>query len=124
MRAPDGRSHMTATLGVLGLAAIIGYGVLSLALGGGFAIPVGLVGAGATALALRGPLGQAIARRLDGSEPPSGAASRSSRSGSIFPSACWRSNPACPSDSTETRYILAVARHIRRQGGRRSDADA
>lgn len=73
MRAPDGRSHMTATLGVLGLAAIIGYGVLSLALGGGFAIPVGLVGAGATALALRGPLGQAIARRLDGSEPPRGA---------------------------------------------------
>ena len=73
MRTPDGRSHMTATLGVLGLAAIIGYGVLALALGGGFAIPVGLVGAGATALALRGPLGAAIARRLDGSAPTADA---------------------------------------------------
>jgi hypothetical protein len=64
---------MAATLGLLGLAAIVGYVVLALALGGRFAVPIGMIGAGAAALALRGPLGQAIARRLDGSDPPAEA---------------------------------------------------
>ena len=73
MTTRDGRSHMTATLGVLGVGGIVAYCLLSLTLGIGFAIPVGIVGAGATALAMRGPLGQAIARRLDGSAPPSEA---------------------------------------------------
>jgi hypothetical protein len=40
-------------------------------LGVPFAIPVGIIGAGAAAIALKGPLGVAIARRLEGGEPPS-----------------------------------------------------
>jgi len=66
MSPADGRSRMTATLGVLGLAAVLGYVFLAARLGEGFAIPVGIIGAAAAAFALKGPIGQAIARRLEG----------------------------------------------------------
>ncbi|HYN19502.1 MAG TPA: hypothetical protein VE078_00975 [Thermoanaerobaculia bacterium] len=69
MKPYDGKHHMTATLGVLGLAAIFGFVFLASRLGIAFAIPVGIIGAGATAVALHGPLGKAIARRLEGAEP-------------------------------------------------------
>lgn len=63
----ESRSHSIASLG-LGLAGIGVYTVLALTLGGGFAIPVGILGALAlgAAMALQGPLGKAIARKMDG----------------------------------------------------------
>lgn len=53
------------------VAALFGYFLLGARLGIPFAIPVGIVGAVATAIALHGPLGKAIARRLEGT-PPAG----------------------------------------------------
>ena len=55
---------MVATLGVLGMVAGVGYVILAGRLGIGFAVPVGVVGAVGAAIVLRGPLGQAFARRL------------------------------------------------------------
>lgn len=52
------------------IAALFVYFVLGARLGIPFAIPVGIVGAVAAAIALHGPLGKAIARRLEGAPPP------------------------------------------------------
>ena len=75
MTTRDDGSHSTAIPALLGVAGIIGYFVLSLTLGRGFAIPVGIVGSLAlgAAVALYGPLGRAIARRLDRAGPPAEA---------------------------------------------------
>ena len=73
MRPHDGRHYLTAVLGVLGLAAVMGYTFLALNLGVAFAIPVGVVGAIAGAAGLHGPLGKAIARRLEGADSPAEA---------------------------------------------------
>src|SRR5690349_5746270 len=43
-----------------------GFTIVSVSLGPGFAIPVGIIAAAAVAIVLRGPVGQALARRLDG----------------------------------------------------------
>lgn len=59
-----GRSTGVFVLLVLGLAAGWAYTFLATRLGVPFAIPVGVVGAASVALALRGPLGLAIARQL------------------------------------------------------------
>ncbi len=56
-------------VGWLAVGGFGGYVLLALNLGVAFAIPVGIVGAIATAIALRGPLGSAMVRRLDGSHP-------------------------------------------------------
>jgi len=45
--------------------AIVGYGVLAATLGEGFAIPTAVLGVIGTTIVLRGPLGKAIARRLE-----------------------------------------------------------
>lgn len=54
-----------------GVAALFAYVFLSRSMGEGFAIPVGiLLVLGATAAAaLRGPIGRAISRRLEGETP-------------------------------------------------------
>ncbi len=56
-------------LGMFAFAAVIGYVILSARLGIPFAIPVGVVGAVAAMVALRGPLGRAIANRIQGIPP-------------------------------------------------------
>jgi hypothetical protein len=50
--------------------ALMGYFFLAADLGIPFAIPVGIVGSIAAAIALHGPIGKAIARRLEGGPPP------------------------------------------------------
>lgn len=51
---------------IIGGIGVFGYVVLSAKLGLPFALPVGIVGAIAAAVALHGPVGKAIARRLEG----------------------------------------------------------
>ena len=48
----------------IGLGTLWAYAFLSARLGIGFAIPVGVVGALVIGVTLRGPLGQALARKL------------------------------------------------------------
>jgi hypothetical protein len=64
------RSDQTAAIatGVTLTAAALaaGFAIPAVALGVGFAIPVGIVGVVAAAVVFRGPLGQALARRLEG----------------------------------------------------------
>jgi hypothetical protein len=43
-----------------------GFTIVAVQLGPAFAIPVGIVASAAAAIVLRGPLGQALARRLEG----------------------------------------------------------
>ncbi len=57
---------LIATLTIAGGVGLFGYIIHSIKLGIAFAIPVGVVGAIAAAIALQGPLGKAIARRLGG----------------------------------------------------------
>ncbi|HKV75185.1 MAG TPA: hypothetical protein VJN95_11740 [Gemmatimonadales bacterium] len=61
------QSRDTATV-LVGIAAIAAYVLLSLKIGAGFAIVVGILGAcGLTALGvLRGPVGKAWARKIEG----------------------------------------------------------
>ena len=68
MTADRDRRLLLAILGVLGLAALYGYVFLAARLGVAFAIPVGIVGVGGLALALKGALGRALARRLEGTD--------------------------------------------------------
>jgi hypothetical protein len=56
----------TNVLGVALVAAAISFAVVAVKVGEGFAIPVGIASAIAFAVVLRGPLGKAIARRLEG----------------------------------------------------------
>ena len=56
----DRGSELARTVGAIGVVAVIGYVILAAKLGLGFAIPVGVVGAVATTIALRGPLGRAL----------------------------------------------------------------
>lgn len=62
------RDGSVVLLGVLGASvfAMLIHGVLAMKLGVGYAIPTTIVGAIAAAVALRGPLGQALARVLHG----------------------------------------------------------
>jgi hypothetical protein len=46
-----------------------GFAVVAVNLGLGFAIPVGIVGLISAGVVFRGPVGQALARRLEGSGP-------------------------------------------------------
>lgn len=58
---------LTITISVVALAA--SFAVVSVRLGEGFAIPVGIIAAVAVAAVLRGPVGKALARRLEGNAP-------------------------------------------------------
>ena len=61
---------LIATLSIAGGVGLFGYIILSIKLGIAFAIPVGVIGAIAAAVALQGPVGKAIARRLGGEPLP------------------------------------------------------
>lgn len=65
-RGGSGLFAITIPFGI----ALVGYFVLAANLGIPFAIPVGIVGSIAAAIALHGPIGKAIARRLEGGPPP------------------------------------------------------
>lgn len=58
-----------SALTYLGIAGILGYTFLAVNLGEGFAIPVAIFGLVGGALVLRGPVGKALARKLDAGEP-------------------------------------------------------
>jgi len=55
------RDEVINLLGFIGLAGVVGYVILAAKLGIPFAIPVGVIGSIAAAIALRGPLGQYLA---------------------------------------------------------------
>jgi hypothetical protein len=57
-------SAFTIPLGVIASVGIMGYVFLAINLGVAFAIPVGVIGALATAAIMAGPVGKAIAQRL------------------------------------------------------------
>jgi hypothetical protein len=65
-----GNVALAVTLSAASLAA--GFAVVAVPLGLGFAIPVGIVALVAAAVIFRGPLGQALARRLEGGGARSG----------------------------------------------------
>jgi len=65
-----GNVALAVTLTAASLAA--GFAVVAVHLGVAFAIPVGIVGLLAGAVIFRGPLGQALARRLEGGGARSG----------------------------------------------------
>ena len=54
------------TILTLGVVAVIGFTLIAVKIGEGFAIPVGVLGAIAAAVILRGPVGEALAARLHG----------------------------------------------------------
>ena len=64
-RSLDDSALMTA-VSVLGVAGLAGFVLISRFVGAGFAIPVGVLGAIAAAVILRGPVGHALAARLHG----------------------------------------------------------
>jgi len=70
----SGRDRSLTTLAVLAGLALAAYTVLGLVVGEDFVIPATVVGGIAAAIVLRGPVGQALARRIqsqgDASELP------------------------------------------------------
>jgi hypothetical protein len=63
-------SAFTIPLGVIASVGIFAYAFLAMRLGVAFAIPVGVIGALASAAILSGPVGKAIAQRLGLRNPP------------------------------------------------------
>ena len=57
---------LAAGLTLVAIFGIIGFSAVASKLGLGFAVPVGIIGAVAGAVILRGPVGHALARRLAG----------------------------------------------------------
>ncbi|TFH61431.1 MAG: hypothetical protein E4G90_09740 [Gemmatimonadales bacterium] len=57
---------LSGGMAFVAIAAIVGYVILAAALGEGFAIPVAIIGTISGAVVLRGPVGKALARRLEG----------------------------------------------------------
>jgi hypothetical protein len=53
-------------IALIGVFAAVGFTIIAVKVGEDFAIPVGIVGAIAAAIVLRGPLGKALARRIEG----------------------------------------------------------
>jgi len=51
---------------LIGCFMAVGFTIIAIRIGEDFAIPVGIVGAIAAAIVLRGPLGKAMARRIEG----------------------------------------------------------
>lgn len=66
--------ELVGSIAVAGGIAVVGYVILAAKLGVAFAIPIGVVGLIAGGVALLGPLGKAIARRLDTGATPDAAA--------------------------------------------------
>ena len=71
MSGDNDRTASIATAVTVATAALAGgFAIVAVNLGLGFAIPVGIVGLVAGAVIFRGPLGQALARRLEGRAGP------------------------------------------------------
>jgi hypothetical protein len=66
--------ELVGSLAFTAAVAVVAYTVAAVGLGVAFAIPVGVIGLIASAVVLRGPLGKALARRLEGSVGPDPAA--------------------------------------------------
>ena len=67
MKEEQDRTASIATAVTLTAASLAaGFAIVAVHLGEGFAIPVGIVALVAAAVIFRGPLGQALARRLEG----------------------------------------------------------
>ncbi len=63
-------TKVVASLSLTAAIATVGYTVAAMTLGVAFAIPVGVIGCIATAVVLRGPVGKALARQLEGGHGP------------------------------------------------------
>ncbi len=61
----DRTASIATAVTVTAASLAAGFGVVAVHLGAGFAIPVGIVALVAAAVIFRGPLGQALARRLE-----------------------------------------------------------
>ena len=66
MRSKDSDSLSLQVVATVIVAAAVCFTVVAIRVGEGFAIPVGIAGAVAFAVVMRGPLGKALARRLEG----------------------------------------------------------
>jgi len=53
----------------IGSVVVIAHALLGITIGEGYAIPTTIVGAAAAAFILKGPVGHALARRIQGAEP-------------------------------------------------------
>ncbi len=71
MSSKDIDSISMTVLGVA-IAVAVSFVVVAVNVGEAFAIPVGIAGAIAVAVGLRGPVGQALARRLSGDTSDAG----------------------------------------------------
>jgi hypothetical protein len=68
----DGGGSVALGITLTAAALAAGFAVVAVALGAAFAIPVGIVALVAAAVIFRGPLGQALARRLEAGGARSG----------------------------------------------------
>ncbi|MFN0181610.1 MAG: hypothetical protein ACKVZ0_22590 [Gemmatimonadales bacterium] len=68
MSQRDGSIPVFAIVATI-LGALAGHVLLGITMGQGYAIPTTIVGAIATAVVLRGPVGEALARRIQGPAP-------------------------------------------------------
>lgn len=59
-------AEIIGSLSTVAAVAAVAFAVTAVKLGVAFAIPVGILGVIAAAVVLRGPLGKAVARRLEG----------------------------------------------------------
>jgi len=65
-RSRDAAGSTMGSLAFMAAFGAAGFTIVAVNLGPAFAIPVGIVAFVAAAIVLRGPLGQALARRLEG----------------------------------------------------------
>jgi hypothetical protein len=66
MRSKDSDSLSLQVVATIIVAAAVCFTIVATRVGEGFAIPVGIAGAVAFAVVMRGPVGKALARRLEG----------------------------------------------------------
>jgi membrane protein implicated in regulation of membrane protease activity len=66
MSRKDADNPLLLTICLIGCFLAIGFTIVAVNVGEGFAIPVGITAFVAAAVILRGPLGKALARRIEG----------------------------------------------------------
>jgi hypothetical protein len=66
MKSKDSDSLSLQVVATVIVAAAVCFTIVATRVGEGFAIPVGIAGAVAFAVVMRGPVGRALARRLEG----------------------------------------------------------
>jgi membrane protein implicated in regulation of membrane protease activity len=70
MSRKDTENPLLLTICLIGCFLAVGFTIVAVNVGEGFAIPVGITAFVAAAVILRGPLGKALARRIEGRQEP------------------------------------------------------